>query len=44
MIKENKLFVNISYRNKTHYIKLGYDVVLGKSSEIETKHLPSGLI
>jgi len=42
MIKENKLFVNISYRNKTHYIKLGYDVVLNESLEIDPKHLPSG--
>lgn len=39
MIKYNKIKVSISYRNMTHYIKLGYKPILNKELEIETKHL-----
>jgi len=39
MLKYNKIKVNISYRNITHYIKLGYKPILNKELEIETKHL-----
>ena len=31
----------ISYRNKTHYLKLGYNPILNKDLEIKTEHLPS---
>jgi hypothetical protein len=41
MIKEDKIKVSISYRNITHYIKLGYDPVLNEELEIYTNHLPS---
>lgn len=41
MIKYNKIKVSISYRNMTHYIKLGYKPILNKELEIETKHLPT---
>ena len=42
MLKYNKIKVNISYRNYTHYVKLGYDdVVINKYLEIKTEHLPS---
>jgi len=41
MLKYNKIKVNISYRNYTHYIKLGYDAVINKYLEIKTDHLPS---
>ena len=39
MIKNDKIKVNISYRNITHYIKLGYNPILNKELEIETSHL-----
>lgn len=39
MIKSDKIKVNISYRNITHYIKLGYNPILNKELEIETSHL-----
>lgn len=41
MIKYDKMSVNISYRNISHYLKLGYDARLNESLEIKTNHLPS---
>jgi hypothetical protein len=41
MFKYNKIKINISYRNITHYIKLGYKPVLGQELEINISHLPS---
>ena len=41
MIKNNKITINISYRNKTHYLKLGYNPDLNKKLEVDISHLPS---
>lgn len=41
MFKYDKIKINISYRNITHYIKLGYKPVLGEELEIDISHLPS---
>lgn len=41
MIKNEKLEVNISYRNITHYLKLGYNAIIHKYLEVKTEHLPS---
>lgn len=42
MIKEEKISVSISYRNITHYIKLGYNPIIGEDLIILADHLPSG--
>lgn len=42
MLKTENININISYRNITHYIKLGYNPILGKELCIKTEHLPSG--
>lgn len=39
MIKYETIRVNISYRNITHYIKLGYNPILNTDLEIKTEHL-----
>lgn len=41
MIKNDKIEVNISYRNITHYRKLGYNPILNENLIISTIHLPS---
>ena len=41
MLKNEKIEVYISYRNYTHYIKLGYDAKINQNLEILTIHLPS---
>lgn len=41
MIKKEKIEVNISYRNITHYRKLGYNPILNEKLLINTTHLPS---
>jgi hypothetical protein len=41
MIKYEKIKISISYRNITHYIKLGYNPILNEDLEIYTNHLPS---
>lgn len=41
MIKNDKIEVNISYRNITHYRKLGYNPILNENLIISTMHLPS---
>jgi len=41
MLKSNKIEVFISYRNITHYIKLGYNPILNENLTIDTRHLPS---
>lgn len=41
MVKYENIEVSISYRNITHYRKLGYNPVLNKSLLINTHHLPS---
>jgi len=41
MIKQSKIKINISYRNITHYLKLGYNAMLNSDLEIDTIHLPS---
>lgn len=41
MIKNEKIEVMISYRNVTHYRKLGYSPIINEKLLIETKHLPS---
>jgi len=41
MLKNEKIQVSISYRNITHYIKLGYNPILDEYLEIFTEHLPS---
>lgn len=41
MLKNNKIEIFISYRNYTHYLKLGYKPVLNKNLEILTEHLPT---
>jgi len=40
MIKNNKIKVPISYRNVTHYLKLGYDAIINTELEISIKDLP----
>jgi hypothetical protein len=42
MIKHEKISINISYRNITHYLKIGYNAILHRNLEIKTEHLPSG--
>jgi len=37
----NRIVINISYRNITHYLKLGYDAVLNSKLEINVLDLPS---
>jgi hypothetical protein len=39
MLKYDKIKVSISYRNKTHYLKLGYDPILNEDLEIDINHL-----
>lgn len=39
MLKYDKIKVFISYRNKTHYLKLGYDPILNEDLEIDINHL-----
>lgn len=41
MIKYDNIEINISYRNITHYRKLGYNPILNESLLIKTHHLPS---
>ncbi len=41
MFKNEKVEINISYRNITHYRKLGYDPILNKKLLINTIDLPS---
>lgn len=41
MIKNKQIEVCISYRNITHYKKLGYNPILNKTIVIETSHLPT---
>jgi len=41
MLKDSRIDINISYRNKTHYIKLGYEPIIGKKLSIKTIDLPS---
>jgi hypothetical protein len=41
MLKNDKIEVNISYRNITHYRKLGYNPILNENLIIYTIHLPS---
>ncbi len=42
MLKDEKIEINISYRNITHYLKLGYKPILNENLLILTTHLPSG--
>jgi hypothetical protein len=42
MIKNDKIEVSISYRNITHYRKLGYNPILNEALLIKTNHLSSG--
>ena len=39
MLKYDKIKVSISYRNKTHYLKLGYNPILNQDLEIDINHL-----
>lgn len=39
-VKE-KIIIHISYRNVTHYLKLGYNATINENLEIQTKDLPS---
>ena len=41
MLKFTRIQVHISYRNYTHYLKLGYNAVINKDLDILTEHLPS---
>lgn len=41
MLKNSYTKVYISYRNKTHYLKLGYKPILDTELEIKTEHLPT---
>jgi len=41
MIKDEKIKINISYRNITHYIKLGYNPILNEMLEIKAIDLPT---
>lgn len=41
MLKDKNIKVNISYRNITHYLKLGYKPILNQELVIETEHLPT---
>ncbi len=41
MLKHEKISINISYRNISHYFKLGYSPILNSTLEIMTCHLPS---
>jgi hypothetical protein len=41
MLKEKKIKIPISYRNYTHYLKLGYAPILNDDLEILIDHLPS---
>lgn len=40
MIKKDKIRINISYRNVTHYLRLGYDAIINSELEISVKDLP----
>jgi len=41
MIKNDIISISISYRNITHYLKLGYNAILSKDLEIKTTDLPT---
>lgn len=41
MLKYEKINISISYRNITHYRKLGYNPILNEDLEIKTTDLPS---
>jgi hypothetical protein len=41
MIKEEKIDIHISYRNITHFKKLGYDAILNEMLLINTRDLSS---
>ena len=41
MLKHDKIEISISYRNVTHYQKLGYKPIINKSLLIKTTDLPS---
>jgi hypothetical protein len=41
MLKDSTININISYRNKTHYLKLGYKPIIGENLTIKTIDLPS---
>lgn len=41
MLVHEKMKVNISYRNVTHYLKLGYNAIINQELEIKTIDLPS---
>ena len=41
MLRDKIIAVNISYRNITHYIKLGYDAILNQFLDISIEHLPT---
>ena len=41
MLKSDKITINVSYRNITHYKKLGYEAYLHKALAIKTIDLPS---
>lgn len=40
MLKKEKIEISVSYRNVTHYLKLGYEAIINKTLEIYTKDLP----
>lgn len=40
MIKKEKIKIFISYRNVTHYLKLGYKAIINNDLEINVKDLP----
>lgn len=39
MLRDEKITISISYRNKGHYVKLGYNPIISKDLEILTEHL-----
>lgn len=41
MILNERIDIFISYRNITHYVKIGYKPILNKNLNIETIHLPT---
>lgn len=41
MIKYEEIEIRVSYRNVTHYKKLGYDAIINKTLLIKTSDLPS---
>lgn len=40
MLKSNKIIISISYRNVSHYLKLGYNAIINEQLEVEVKDLP----